>query len=243
MDLANEKALSLIDQMPYDVDLAQYAAQHNVPVSSTEYFSRYRPIPIIEGNEKLLDTIFSLEKNDVSELIEFNNIYYIMQVSDKKGSYLPELEEVSEWVKEDYIQHLASLDAKSEAEKYLEALEGGMDWNEFLKERNIKADTTNFFTRSGFPDKIGAAPGIQETAFKLSETNRYPDKIFYNDKGAFVIRWEEKKDIDESIYQDDKKRYSDALMMQRQEAIKSCWIDRLKKNAEIDRSNFKRIYD
>jgi peptidyl-prolyl cis-trans isomerase D len=242
MDLANEKALSLIDQMPYDVDLAQYAEQHHVPVASTDYFSEYEPIPIIEGNEKLLDTLFSLEKNDVSELIELNNIFYIMQVSDKKNSYLPELEEVFTQVREDYIQHMALLSAKLRAEEYLEALKGGRDWDELAKERNLKTDTTNFFTRLAFPDKIGAAPGIQEAAFKLSDNNRYPDKVFENDEGAFVIRWEEKQEIDKSKYQNDKKRYADGLMRQRQQAIFRSWVERLKKNAEIDRSEFQRKY-
>ena len=39
-DLAHEKALALLDQMPYDVDLPQYAAKQGVPVKQTGFFCR-----------------------------------------------------------------------------------------------------------------------------------------------------------------------------------------------------------
>ncbi|MFC1867776.1 SurA N-terminal domain-containing protein [Thermodesulfobacteriota bacterium] len=95
MDLAGEKALSLIDQMPYDVDLVQYAGQHDVPVATTDYFSQNEPIPGLKGDAKLKESIFSLQSKDISELIEFENRFYIIQAVDKKRSYLPESKEVS----------------------------------------------------------------------------------------------------------------------------------------------------
>ncbi|MFC1534895.1 SurA N-terminal domain-containing protein [Thermodesulfobacteriota bacterium] len=237
-DLANEKALSMIDQMPYDVDLIQYATQHDVPVGSTDYFSQDEPIPDLEGDQKLRQSIFSLKNKDVSELIEFKNRFHIIQVVDKKPSYLPDITEVSVRLKEDFTEYLAKLDAKSAAEKYLSELREGRDWDEFAKERDLKPEKTDFFTRLDFPPKIGYTPGLQEAAFKLNRDNRYHDSVFENEKGVFVIRWEEEKGIDEGKYKEERERYGNSLMLTKQQAIFMSWLERLKKNADIDRSLF-----
>lgn len=242
MDLAREKALSLIDQMPYDVDLVQYAKQHNVPIGHSGYFSQDEPIPDIGGDEKLRKSIFSLQKNDVSEVIELKNKLYVIQVVDKKASYLPEINEVSDQLKKDFTAHLATLKAKSAAEQYLEKLHGGAAWDELAKESNLKPETTDFFTRArqGLIPKIGYAPDLQEAIFSLDEDKRYPDKVFSNDKGAFVARWEEEKGIDEKQYPEEKEKFRNSLMMAKQRIIFKGWLDNLKKEADIDRTPFER---
>lgn len=238
MDLANEKALALIDQMPYGVDLVQYAEQHHAPVSTTAYFSQDDPVPEIAGDARLLESIFSLQEKDVSDVIELKDKFYIFQVIDKKPSYLPEMEEVYDELMEDYGLHLAKGEAKSAAERYLAELKGGRDWFELAEERGIKTDTTDFFTRLDFPPKIGVTPGLQDTVFKLNRENRFPDKIFENEKGAYVIRWEAEKGIDKEKFKKEKERYASSLMLTKQQYIFRSWLDRLKMMADIDRSPF-----
>jgi len=238
MDLANEKGLSLIDQMPYDVDLARHAGSHNAPVGSTGYFSQDEPIQDITGDQKLRQSIFSLEKGDISELVEFDGKFFIIQIVDKKPSYLPEIEEVSDLVKEDYAQHLANIETKAAAEDYLAKLKDGKDWDGIAREKGLKPDTTDLFSRQGMPSKIGYAPGLQEAAFSLSEGRRYPDRVFESADGALVIRWEGEKGIDEKKYQEEKEQYRNSLMMAKQRSIFSGWLEKLKQNADIDRTPF-----
>jgi peptidyl-prolyl cis-trans isomerase D len=49
-DLAHEKGLSLIDQMPYEVDLSKYAAENKLSVGHTDFFSLQEPIPGLGGD-------------------------------------------------------------------------------------------------------------------------------------------------------------------------------------------------
>jgi len=238
MDLANEKALSLIDQMPYDIDLAEYASQHEMPVESTDFFSRFDPPEIFQRNSKLLDTLFALGNKDISELIDLNNEYYIIQIIDKKSSYLPELDEVMENVEIDYIEEMALKKTKEEAEKYLQELNEGKDWMAVAIENGKTPDTTDFFSRLDFPDKIGTAPGLHEAAFKLDMNSPYPETVFENYEGSFVIKFEEKQPIDESKFNEEKNRYSEALMLRKQQAVFSSWIERMKEKSDIDRSYF-----
>ena len=233
-DIAHEKALSLIDQMPYEVDLAQYAAEQGLPIKETAYFSQKDPIPDIIGDQRLKKSLFSLEKNEVSELIEFGEKFYIIQVSDRKASALPGLDEVRKKVEQAYKAHLAGAEAKSAAEKYLEELKKGGDWAELAKTHGRKPETTDFFNRSDPITRIGHAPELQEAAFTLSEDKPYPDGVFPGRDGAYVIRWEAYEAIDSGQYREEKEKYRTSLIRARHGALVADWVDKLKNKAEIE---------
>jgi peptidyl-prolyl cis-trans isomerase D len=239
-DLAHERALSLIDRMPYDIDLADYAAENDIPVISTEYFSREDPIPYIQGDEKLRKLIFSLQNKKISEVIEFDDDFYIIQVMDRKPSYLPEMDKVTDQVEADYKDHLATMEGKSAAESYLEKLRQGNEWDELAEEMNMRPETTDFFARLDFPENIGVVQGLNEAAFNLSEYHRYPEAVFEGEEGIFVIRWEDKQGIDDEKYQEEEQRYADSIISSKRQVLYYSWLERLKDRADIDSSRFAR---
>jgi len=233
MDAAYEKAMSLIDQMPYDVDLAEYAKTQKAPFKQGDYFAQYENIPDLIGDEKLRQSLFSLNKSDVSELIEFNDKFYIIQVIDKKPSYLPELEEVKKDVEKDYIAYLAKIEAKSAAERYLAKLKEGENWDDLAKKDNLKPETTEFITRNDVVPQIGYDQNFQEVAFGLNEQKKYPENVFENARGAFIIKWEGEEGIDEKKFQEEKEEYRNSLLSTRRQILFRDWIESLKKKADI----------
>jgi peptidyl-prolyl cis-trans isomerase D len=232
-DLAHEKGLSLIDQMPYDVDLVKYASEHKVPIKHTDYFSQNENIPGIGNDDKLRQSLFSLEKGDVSELVEFENEFYIIQIADNKPSYLPELDEVKKKVEEDFKLHLAQIEAKSTAESFLAQLKEGKNWDELAKKNQLTPKSSNFITRNDVVPDIGYNPGFQEAAFSLNENKKYPEDVVESTRGSFVIRWEDKKGIDETKYLEEKEDYRQSLTMARDQILIGGWLENLKKKAEI----------
>ena len=234
IELAHEYALSLIDQMPYDAELGQYGDEHDFKAKHTGYFSQDKSIPGVGGDEKLRQVLFSQEKGETSDLIELKEKFYIFQVADRKISYLPELAEVIDKLKDEFIVHLAAEEAKTTAETYLAALKEGKDWNELAKDKHLKPEETDFFTRRGSIPKIGYTPDLMEMAFGLSRDKRYPDTIFKNDKGAFVIRWEASEGIDESKYQEENDKYRFSLMQTKHQRAFQAWVESLRKKAEIE---------
>lgn len=233
-DLAHEKALSLIDQMPYDADLAEYASDHKVPLKQTDYFSQNEPIPEIEGDAKVREVIFSLKKNEVSDLIETDGKFYIIQVVDGNPSRLPELSEVRDEVKGNYVSHLSVIEAKSAAEEYLEELKGGKAWDELARRDALTPEMTDFFTRNDPVPQIGYQKDLLEAAFSLDEENRYADKAFENDTGVFVIRWEGQQDIDQEEYLKGRERYRSSLARAKHRAIFGEWLESLREKADIE---------
>ncbi len=235
-DSAHEKALSLIDQMPYEgVVLTQYAEAHQVPVKQSEFFTRNEAIPGIGDDPGIKNKIFSLEKDDISDLLEFNNKDYIVQVIDKKASYLPELTEVEEEVTKNFVSYLAAQKARAVAEEYLKELKEGKNWEELATERGFSIQKSDFFTRENSGAQAPSDPDFKETAFGLSEDRKYPDKVFENNRGIFVIRWEGREGIDKEKFEQEKEDARASLMMEKQRTVFRDWLESLRNRAKIEK--------
>jgi peptidyl-prolyl cis-trans isomerase D len=199
----------------------------------TNFFSLSDTIPSVGGDEKLRQTLFSLDKNQASDVIEQGGKFYIFQVTDRQPSVLPALADVKEKVKTDYTAYLAGEEAKAAAESYLQKLKGGGDWSKLAKENKLDVKTTEFFTRQETVKEIGYSPEFQEIAFSLNAERRYPDKVFQNDKGVFVIRWEGEEGINTAKYEEEKQQYRDMLRRAKDQEVFKEWLDSLRKKAEI----------
>jgi peptidyl-prolyl cis-trans isomerase D len=237
-ELADEKMLNLVDQMNSDIDLAQYAGQKGLTATTTDYFSAEQPIQFLVDQTKSLNTVFSLQDREISDVLEINNKFYLIQIVDKKASYLPNLNEVAASVETAYKDYLAMQKAKSAAEEYLLKLKSGSDWSALAQERKKTPQTSDFFTRSSLPTGIEYMQGLNSEVFKLNQTKRYPDSAFENDTGAYVVRWEDKKDIDESTFKEEKDKYAESILSMKQQYVFTGWLERLMAKAEIDRSSF-----
>jgi len=233
-DMAYERGLSFVDRMPYQTDLLKYAAEGKVPVRETAHFAQTDAIPDIGSDEKLRQTLFSMEKEEVSDLVDAGGKFYVFQVKDKKPSALPALEEVKDKVRENYIQFLANQAAKSAAEEYLRKLKEGKDWPALAKESGLEIKTSEFISRQETIPQIGYSLELQEAAFSLNEKKRYADDVFQNDKGVFVIRWEGEQGIDKNKFEEEKKPYRDMLVRLKNQSLFKEWIDTLKSRAKIE---------
>ena len=165
---------------------------------------------------------------------ELNGKFYIFQVVEKNDSYLPVLEDVLDRVKEDATDSLAAQEAKKAAEEYLKELRDGAAWDELAKEKQLTPEETDFFARRGSIPKIGYEQSMLATAFKLNENNRYPDNVFENNKGTYVIRWEGYKGIDEKDYENEKEDSRRSLTLIKQRRAFQNWLESLREKAEIE---------
>ncbi len=233
-DMARERLLSLMDQMPYDIDLTTYAAQHGLIATESDYFPKNGNVPGLGGDERFKKSIYSLEKGEVSDVIAHNGRFYLIQVVDSKDSYIPEMTEVSDQVHKDFIDHLSLAAAKKEAEGYLEELKGGADWFEVAKSKGLETDETGFFTRGQSISKIGHAPLLREAAFSLSSEERYPDQVFEVNKKVYIIRWLDNEGIDREDFDKERESFRQALVLAKVRRISNAWLQSLTDKAEIE---------
>jgi peptidyl-prolyl cis-trans isomerase D len=232
-DMAHEKALSLVDQMPYNMDLAAYAAQYGLTAHETSYFSKSEAIPELGEDERIKKSISSLGKGELSEVIEHEGKFYIIQVVDIKDSHIPRIEEVSDQLNKDVGDYLSLVSTKKEAESYLEELRRGAGWLQLAKNKGLKTRETDFFSRGENIPTIGFAPSLSEAAFSLSSEKRYPDQVFKVDDKIYVIRWSGRKGIDISEFEKEENSYRHMLLALKEGRIFDAWLQSLKDKAEI----------
>jgi peptidyl-prolyl cis-trans isomerase D len=235
VELAHERGLSFLDQMPYEADLSKFAAERGLTAKETDYFSQDQPLPDVGGDDRLKQSLFSYDEKETSELIELNNKFYIFQISGKKPSHIPELAEVKDNVREAHTQFLAAKEAVAAAEAYLNELKQGKVWKGPADEKGMTPVETDFFGRRGSIPKIGYLPELTEAAFTLNENRPYPEKVYSNPSGsAYVIRWEGKAPIDEKKFEEDREKLRFSLAQAKQAATFQQWLDDLKGRADIE---------
>jgi peptidyl-prolyl cis-trans isomerase D len=232
-DLAHEKGLSLIDQMPYDVDLTQYAAEHGVSADETGYFSQSESLSGVAGDDRVRQILFAMDKGDVSDLIEYRDKFYIIQVVDKKSSYLPELQEVEEKLREDFRNHLAMVEAKNRGERYLKELKGGADWDNLAQENHLVTKETGFFSRREPVPELGYFPEFTEAAFMLHKKEPYPEGVLEFQDGIYVISLAGREGIDTSTYDQEKAAFFRTVETSNQQMLFGKWIKNLQEKADI----------
>ncbi len=232
-DMAHEGALVLMDQMPYNVDLASYAAQHGLTVKESDLFPKKGDIPGFGTDEKLKQAIYSLDKGEVSEILEHEGKYYIFQVIGTKDSYIPAMGEVADQLHKDVEDHLSLEAARKKAEKYLAELRGGADWKELAKRKNTSIKETGFFSRGGNIPNLGYAPSVSEAAFLLSDETRYPDRSFTVQNKAYVIRRLGVEGIKKDTFDKEKENYAQILSLSKERRVSDRWLQTLKDMASI----------
>jgi peptidyl-prolyl cis-trans isomerase D len=234
MELAHEKGLSLLDQLPYDGSLEAFAKEQGFGSKFTDYVTQQDTLPGISGDPRFMESLFGLEPKQTSELMELGGKFYIFQVLDRKPAYLPEMDEVADKVRADLTESRKKEAAKAAAAEFLSKVREGKDWGTLAKEQNLKIEESGFFLRQGSAGKIGGIPDLNEAAFRLNVRNKYPEKVFENQDGAVVIRWAGVEDADEKQLRESKDAYRYSLVVEKQRRAFQSWLEQLRKDAQIE---------
>ncbi len=233
-DMAYEKGRDIIDQMPYDVGLDDYVQEEGLSVRHTNFLTRDARIPGIVAEKDLMQTLFALDKNEVSDLREVGGKYYIFQVADRQPSFLPDMAVVKGQVTEAYKNFLASEKAESAAEDFLAGFQNGMDWQPLKDEYSIKQ--SGFFKRSGTLPQIDLTSDWVATLFKLKEEKRYPNRIFKDKNNTYIVfRWEAYQGIDKEKYESEKEKLRAIMIRKKHDRHFENWLTALYENSDIER--------
>ena len=123
---------------------------------------------------------------DTSEIQDFGDGYYILQVIEKIPEEIPELAEVEEEVKADLIKEKKDKKASQDAGRLLKELKNGKTVDEMSKKFNLIPGFTGFFKRTESIPNIGYEPAIAAAAFKLSIENPIGENVIKGDKGYYT---------------------------------------------------------
>jgi peptidyl-prolyl cis-trans isomerase D len=198
-------------------NISDVAATNQLELHQTGLFSQEGPIEGIKEARKFAKTAFALAEGQVSEPVELSDGYYILQLKAKEPAKIPELESVKDMVRQDLIQDRKNELAKKDGEAFLNDLKGGASFQESASKRKLKAETTDFFGRSGAIPGLGFEPDILEAAFLLTPSKPLPDAVIKGKQGYYVIHFKARQEADPKEFEDEKSGIISALEQQKRQ--------------------------
>ncbi len=236
---ARQKALEtaeLVYDSAYDGDdLGDAGKIHKVPVMDTELFTATGLKDKRIGNpQKFAKTAFDLDPMGISEIQDWADGYYLLQVVERVDSKIPELESVVERVRADVVKKLQWERAKADAEAMLADMKKETSMVEASRRAGLQVKETGFFKRSGSIAKIGYEPRITSVAFELSKDKPLADQVIEGSKGWYVVQLKERKLPPREDFVKDRTATKQRLTGQRKQAVFQRWIADLRARSEID---------
>lgn len=214
-------------------DLLRVAEERNLRVQTTEFFTKKGPEKGIINPAKFASAAFNLLPMEISDILNLEEQYYILQVIEKIPEKIPELKMVEADVRSDVIKEKKDANARKDANAFLAALKNdtaiGMESNKF----NLTPTTTGFFKRNDSIPKIGFEREISEAAFKLTEEKKFPEKVIKGKKGYYVIQFRERKISESEEFDKEKAAIMQRLLQQKQSRTLDALISQIKDRSEI----------
>ena len=200
-------------------------------VIESAFFTRWKGPETVATVDRMriAKDVFDLELEGISDILEYNGSYYIVQVMAKKGAVVPELETVRERVAVDALTQAREQKASEDADAMLALLKEGKDFP-----KGTEVTESPLFTR----DAKGAETldrKVVETAFGLNAGKPVADVVVKGTAGYYVVALKEKKVPNLDGYADVAEAMKAELLSTKRQDVLAKWIEELREGAEIKR--------
>jgi peptidyl-prolyl cis-trans isomerase D len=231
--VAFDAAESTFDATFEGDQLKTVAADNQLVIYTTDFFTRQGPEKGVPNKSEFAKIAFELPEGEISEIQDFGDGYYLMEIIEKRPSRIPELKAVEKKVRADLVKEKKNEKAKKDAEALLAALKDGADMASAGKEFDLKIQSTGFFKRNDAIPNIGYERELARAAFELSEQNSLPQEIFSGRKGHYVIKFKQRKAPSTADFDKEKEEIRNRLLQQKRFKAFQAWLDQRKKSSEI----------
>jgi peptidyl-prolyl cis-trans isomerase D len=232
-NLAYDEAEAVYDATFESQNLVDIAQERDLKILTTELFTQKSPPQEIKNAARFASAAFSLPINEVSDVQEFGDGYYLMEVVDKVPSKVPELKAVEDKVKKDVIKEKQDAKVLAEANTFLTELKNGQPFVTASQKFKLAPKKTGFFKRNGSIPTIGYEAEIARTAFKLSDHNQLPGEPIKGQKGYYVIRFRQRQEPASNGFEKEKAAIKERLLQQKTFKTIEAWLNRIKSESQI----------
>lgn len=232
-NLAYDDAEAVFEAVDEGGDLQELASAKNTQLIESDFFTRQGPQQLGANRAQFAAAAFNLSDNEVSDVQELDDGYYIIQSVETRPAQIPELKDVKEKVEADLIAEKQDKAASEDAELFLSELKKNKSLSQTADKFDKTVKSTGFFKRSASIPDIGFERTIIEAAFSLSKNNIYPQNVLKGQKGYFIIGLKEKKLPTDEEYSQEKDQIKENLLSQKKNQTFMAWLRQLKEKSEI----------
>ena len=220
--------------------LDKFSQSSGILFEQTGFFPRKSPEKSgskagMATDPSFLDAAFSLNKGELSSLVETPQGYAIIFAADKKEPETAVYEDVEQQVREDYISARTEAMAKETAEIMLSALhaEGMADFAAEAAKLNMTVKASDYVTRSAAAGS-SLPSEIVNMGFELSEEKTYPEEAVFANGMFYVFRVMEKRLPSTDLFSKQENAFRTGLLERKKSAILASWLAYVRDKAEIE---------
>ena len=233
--LAYDDAEAVYDTASTANDLAAAAASRQMEVRTTGFFNRGGPVKGIAQSAAFAQAAFQLVPGSVSEIQDFGDGYYLLQVAESRPARSPELSAVEARVKQDLVMEKQREQARKDAQALLEDLKSGTPIEQAAKKIGLASRSSGFLKRTDPIGDLGQEPEMLRSAFDLSASNPLPAEPIQTNKGYAVLRFGERKTPDMTGFEPERGQITERLMQQKKFKAWEAWMNQLRNSSQVDR--------
>lgn len=215
-------------------DLNKLAEEIGKKAEQVGPFSQRDDVKGAAADPKFVEAAFEQPEGEVGSVIEGKDAFYLILVTKKSPSYVPDLDKVKEEVTADFKKAEAKRLAKEDATGFLAEAKKDADWLKLVAERTMSLQLPPVFTRNAPIEGLGFSFDLGEAAFGLNSANPFPDQVFEVGDKAIVFRFENRLPASDEVFEKRKDELIAQLTNTRQQAMQAAWLELLRKQAEIE---------
>ncbi|MBA3009711.1 MAG: SurA N-terminal domain-containing protein [Proteobacteria bacterium] len=231
--LAYYQAGEAFDSIVDGDDLEQVALLTKRKVMSTDIFSEDGSGLELEDNAGFAKAAFALPNDEISEVKQLGNKYYLIKVIETIEPALQPLEIVKESIVLTLGSKLRKEAAKEAAQALSKKAEAAGTIEQLASQNNLVLHATTPFTRSQPVEGIGSAPELVNAAFGLDKENPIHSEVLEAGQNFYIIGYKEKLLPEDAGIENALGETKQQILWMKQGQYFAAWVEELKSKTKI----------
>jgi parvulin-like peptidyl-prolyl isomerase len=201
-------------------------------VVDSPLFQRGEPIGELGAAPEVAQRAFTMKDGEVTPALRVSRGWVFATPSGTQDSYIPQLAEVTDRVREDVVKDKAAALLKARASVIAAELKKAPDFAAAVKKAGFEVKTTELLARGGSLPDIGPNPEVDTAVFALSP-GAVTDAITTS-TGAVIARVAERADVTDAQIAEGRDALREELANQRRDRFFSAYMAKAKTGLKID---------
>ncbi len=215
--------------------LSEIAKQRGLELEEPDFFAVGERVSGIGTDVNFEREVFKLAKGKVALVRDNNGTPYLVEVVDKKASYIPQFKEIEQRVRDALIRSMAEEAARRRAKELLGQIKTPAMMEAVATSAGLKVKSTGEFDRSGRQvPGIGVFPELNEAIATQAEVPGVIQRVLEHDGDSYIFALTERKPPSEEQWMASKEEFISQLRQAYQEAAWSAFVNGLKRRAHIE---------
>ncbi len=215
-------------------DLEQAGLITGKKVLTAGPFTEEGPGDAVADSQGFAQAAFALALNEIGDVKEIGDNYYIIKPVEKIDPEVLPLEAVHDIVTKDFTAQLRQERAKKDAQTFLDELKGDKEIKALASAKGLGIKSSSLFARGAAAPEFGSNSEITAVAFELTPENPVHPAVITGSGGFYVISFREKKLPDAAEIDENLDGTKTSLARSKQGRVYGEWLGELRTAAMID---------